>query len=225
MSLFTSTLGAIGSAKDISAFTGPQLVTLYNELTGKQTKKFASVAKGAEQTLKALKVWQSQQPDGASKGGEIADPEDRTYRKDSGRGRIIELASVAGGASFGELKSATKWKDQQIKAAIIRIKGYNGLSVETTGDGDEARVVISGILRTRKAFSFEPKKEQKDHKPGTKRAAVVELLRSDKGATFEQIQQATGWDDRTAYEGIRLIHGYLGYGIRETAEGCIQLYT
>lgn len=222
MNTFASTIGSISSVKDIEALAGAQLVAVHNELTGLTVKKFADKKSGIARTIKAFQTWNSQQK-AAGPQPEVVTPEEhRSYRPDSNRGKVIELASKAGGAKFGDLKQATKWDDAELKAALARIKGYNGLTVVVTGEGDETVVTVSGVLRTRKAFAFEPLKEQKPHKPNTKRAKVLEMLLS--GATFVQIQEATKWDDRTAYEGIRLIHGYLGYGLVEGPDGVIKAY-
>lgn len=78
--------------------------------------------------------------------------------------------------------------------------------------------------RARKVFDLKPKGEIKAHRDGTARAAAVAAL-TGKGATFEEVQKATGWaSHRHAYEGIRLLNTHLGYGIREK-DGVISLYT
>lgn len=51
-------------------------------------------------------------------------------------------------------------------------------------------------------------------RPGTKRGIVVAMLRAEGGATFQEIMGATGWDKKTAYEGVRLINLYLGYELK-----------
>jgi hypothetical protein len=98
--------------------------------------------------------------------------------------------------------------------------------VTTEGEGDDTVVVIVGELRTHKAFAFPPKAEQKTPTPGKKRAKVLEMLLRPEGATLAEIQaEITDWDPRTAYEGVRLIHMQLGYGLRETPDGKVFAYT
>jgi len=58
---------------------------------------------------------------------------------------------------------------------------------------------------------------------GTKRAKIVALL--TKGATFHECMEATGWDQRTCYDGIKLVHKDLGYGLTEDEDGIIELLT
>jgi DNA-binding MarR family transcriptional regulator len=217
---FTSTLGVIANRADIEKLQGQQLVTLYNELTGENLKRFADKKSGQVRLDKAFEIWKKQQ-----RGVEVpADAtEIKTYRPESNRGKVIELASRAGGASFKELMELTKWDASELSASLSRIETYNGLTVKVEGEGDDRRVIVSGVLRTRKAFDFKPKKEQRGVKAETKRAKVLEMLL--KGATFDEVKEANQWDQRTTYEGIRLIHGYVGYGLRETAEGKIQAYT
>lgn len=218
---FASTVGVIASVDDIRALKGAALVTLHNELSNASVKRFGDAKTGMKRTIAAFEAWQGQQTEKAPK---IVTPDNKSYRPDSKRGIIIELASKAGGATRAALKAATKWSDTDLTAAIARVESYNGLTVTKTGEGDEQIVVITGVLRTRKAFAFDAKKEQREHKAGTKRATVLEMLTNNGGATFAQIQEATKWDDRTAYEGIRLIHGYLGYGLRESSTGFITAF-
>lgn len=49
---------------------------------------------------------------------------------------------------------------------------------------------------------------------GTKRAKTLELLNSEKGATFEEVKKVNKWKDKDAYEGIRLLNYYHGYGLK-----------
>ena len=102
--------------------------------------------------------------------------------------------------------------------------------METTMDNEKKPVPESvpqpGVpqARRRKRIVREQGAVLKPHRPGTKRALVVELLTGE-GATFEGVQEAIAeafpggaWDTRTAYEGITLIHTLLGYWIEEDAD-------
>lgn len=74
------------------------------------------------------------------------------------------------------------------------------------------------------SFDFPAKDEIKGHRENTKRAKTLEKLL--KGATFEEIKQLNDWDDRTAYEGIRLLHIKLGYGLSQDPDsGVIKAFT
>jgi hypothetical protein len=64
-------------------------------------------------------------------------------------------------------------------------------------------------------------KEVKAARPGSKRAKALELMRQSKGASFEEIQRECGWERKDAYEGIRLVHYWLGYGL-VTVDGRIH---
>jgi hypothetical protein len=62
----------------------------------------------------------------------------------------------------------------------------------------------------------------KPHRAGTKRALVVEMLTREGGATFLEVQEAIAakfpggeWDDRTCFEGIKLVSVALGYELTE----------
>lgn len=80
-----------------------------------------------------------------------------------------------------------------------------------------------GGTRYRRPFNYPGTGFPKAHRPGTKRALVVELLTGPDGATFEEVQNAVAerfgtaaaWDDRTCTEGIRLISTDLGYRLTQ----------
>lgn len=79
-------------------------------------------------------------------------------------------------------------------------------------------------------FVFPARDEIKGHREGTNRAKLVEMMsrpataERGAGATFEELRAATGWDEKTCYEGTRLVHYYLGYGMRQDADGRITLF-
>lgn len=65
-------------------------------------------------------------------------------------------------------------------------------------------------------FRFAPKeqKEVRAHRDGTSRAKAFALMNTENGATLSEIEKATGWTDpRDLYEGVRLIHFFLGHGL------------
>lgn len=64
-------------------------------------------------------------------------------------------------------------------------------------------------------FVFPAEDEQKAIKPNSARGRALAVLQREGGATFAQVQEATGWNEKRAYEGIRLIHYYSGYGLRQ----------
>lgn len=75
-------------------------------------------------------------------------------------------------------------------------------------------------------FVFPLGPEIKAHRPGTARDKAVQVLSRPEGATFEEVAAATGWDKfKKCYEGIRLLHFYLGYGMRQDEAGRIYLRT
>lgn len=63
-------------------------------------------------------------------------------------------------------------------------------------------------------FRLQPKGSTfKAHREGTHRAKLIQLLSRQNGATFSECQEACDWDKKTTYEGIRLLHSLLGYGL------------
>lgn len=82
-------------------------------------------------------------------------------------------------------------------------------------------------------FNFHPDPDGiKAHREGSKgRAVAIQLLsQKDKdgnvvGATFEEVMKGTGWDEKKAYEGIRLVHFALGWGMKlDNDTGKIRIY-
>jgi hypothetical protein len=65
-------------------------------------------------------------------------------------------------------------------------------------------------------FVFAPEDEVRQAREGTARAKALAILRRDEGATFEEVSAVTGWTEKQTYEGIRIVHYYLGWGLRET---------
>lgn len=64
-------------------------------------------------------------------------------------------------------------------------------------------------------FKFMKRDEIKKVKEGSKRAVLLDLLKREGGATFEECMAATGWNRKDCYEGIRLLHYYVGYGLNQ----------
>lgn len=94
-------------------------------------------------------------------------------------------------------------------------------------NGAEAETEKPKKVRGERAmiFNFPVGKDGiKKHRENTKRATAIGLLLE--GATFEAVQKATGWNRKDAYEGIRLLHYYVGYGIKtDETTGIIKLFT
>lgn len=126
---------------EISKLPTNEILSLFNTATGRTTKKFASRAKGIEQTLRALK----------SNGS--AEPTPKTRRS-------------------------------------------SGMS-----------------------FRLAPKGTVKSPRAGSKRAKVLGLISQPTGALFSTIQAACHWNLKDAYEGIRLLNVFCGYGLWHETEG------
>lgn len=91
-------------------------------------------------------------------------------------------------------------------------------------DGFSPDESSSKAPRRRKAMNWPAKDQIKPHRGGCKRALVVEMLTAEGGATFDEVRDAVNesfpnsgnlWNDRTCYEGIKLINAHLGYGLRQ----------
>lgn len=83
-------------------------------------------------------------------------------------------------------------------------------------------------------FVFPVTDDVKPVRAGTSRAKLVELLSREGGASFDECMN-TVWGDRrdlspekkikATYEGIRLLHYFSGYGLKQDENGNIHLVT
>jgi hypothetical protein len=145
----------------------------------------------------------------------------RTHKPSTNRGKIITLGSREQGVTMAEMRQLTGWVPQQIRSCLRQINDYSGHGVE---ERTPDHFFITGAPRSRKEMSWPARGDIREHRKGTKRATVLEMLRRPEGASFEDVKAACGWNDIQAYEGIKLLHGYLGYGIEEK-DGVIRAYT
>lgn len=150
---------------------------------------------------------------------EVAD-EVRTHKPSTCRGKLIQLGCRPEGVTMREAEELTGWSPAQVRACLRQIHSFSGHGID---EREPNRFYISGSPRSRKELSWPPKSDIRPHRPGTKRALAVELLTRPGGATFEEIRTACGWTKVQAYEGIKLIHAYLGYGISES-DGVIRAF-
>lgn len=81
----------------------------------------------------------------------------------------------------------------------------------------EAAPAVEAEKKDRKTRGFRFKfcrcETIKSVKEGSKRHKLLQLLKSEGGATFEECMAETGWNRKDCYEGIRLLHYYVGYGL------------
>lgn len=69
---------------------------------------------------------------------------------------------------------------------------------------------------------FLPADAQKEPRPGTKRAAIIDMLRKPAGTTVEEIAAATGWSRAVAQSGLYVDVKGSGFGV-ERREGRLHL--
>jgi hypothetical protein len=69
---------------------------------------------------------------------------------------------------------------------------------------------------------FLPADAQKEPRPGTKRAAILDMLRKPAGTTVEEIAAATGWSRAVAQSGLYVDVKGSGWGV-ERREGRLHL--
>lgn len=148
----------IGSKDDLAKVPTPDLLRTYNELSGRNTSKFADRKKA----------------------------EDQTWRM------IVEKILATPQGEKPEPIASDKKQKQGRPPGIIPFR----LPVEKT---------------------------IKTHRPNTKRAKLIEMLSRPQGATFDELRKATNWKKKDCYEGIRLLHYNLGYGLATDDDGTIRL--
>lgn len=68
-------------------------------------------------------------------------------------------------------------------------------------------------------FVFPAESEQKPVREDSARGKALAVLTRKGGGTFAEVQAATGWSEKQAYEGIRLLHYYSGYGLAQEERG------
>ena len=94
---------------------------------------------------------------------------------------------------------------------------------------ESRRPIMLGGVRRRRLMNYPGNgSAPKAHRPGTKRALVVALLTRDEGATFVEVQEGIAaafpggeWDDRTTFEGIKLVSTALGYSLTEDPQTAV----
>lgn len=80
---------------------------------------------------------------------------------------------------------------------------------------------VPRVIGTDQPLAAAPASTIREHRPGTKRAKVINMLR--KGTTIQRIMTSTGWNRVDARSAVRQIHRELGYGIEEGKGGKLLL--
>lgn len=157
-------------------------------------------------------------------------------------------------SNLGEEVRTTRFSDTKtaIKRTWEALEAFDKASDESLGSADKSKVELSERDKQQIAHEAADRQvEKKARKPrgmrfvfpvgdeikpvraGTFRAKLVELFSTGKGATFDEAMAATwgskeGMDEETAkkttYEGIRLLHYYVGYGMKQDADGRITIH-
>ena len=130
-------------------------------------------------------------------------------------------------AVYNELTGKTIKKFRDRATGISRVKPEVELAIKRIEESSNPspRPTRTGKGR-RKLFSIDPSETQRRHREGTKRGALIAMLRDGNGRTFEQVMDHFGWDRNLAYEHIWTVGTYVGWGVREDEEtGYIRLTT
>lgn len=231
--LFESpTLGAITEER-LEELSGLELVALYNELRPEApVKRFSDRKAGLRRVRAALeeRAPAAEPSPGPEPSPAPPQPEERLclpleypihhHRPNTRRGRIIRLMQREEGASIEEMCEATGWSPRELRTTLKLINLHLGHGIE---EDEHGRIHILGRPKDRKPFNLPPGPKIKNHRPGTKRAKVIELLQRPEGASMEEIQEATGWNPAQAFQGVSLINSYVGYGLREDDQGRIYI--
>lgn len=200
----------IKSKADLDGVTNDGLLKFYNSATGKSTTKFASRAKGIEQVwlLIADRVRSSLPAVAATKA-----PTEKPAQQKAPT--IAQKLAAAKAAQTPATKPAPKQKPEKAPKAPKEPK------VKAEKKARKPRGISFNFLAK---AGEDGKADIKKIRPGTKRALIIDLLSRPNGATFDECRKETDWDVKTCYEGIRLLHFYVGYGIEQQGDR-IKLHT
>lgn len=116
-------------------------------------------------------------------------------------------------------KFASRAKGQAQVWAIIEAEVADELvaieAAKAAPAASEEAAPVEKKARKSRGFRFKFCKRDtiKTVKEGSKRYALLQLLKQEGGATFEECMAETGWNRKDCYEGIRLLHYYVGYGL------------
>lgn len=183
----------IKSEADLNRLSAAQLVETHNRYSEKKTERFSDRKAGVRRTWAALQAFVD--GGGAFDLGHF-EPSEEELAKQKPR---------------QEIQEAKKPLELDEPPAPPKPKKADKGEGETRG-------------RPR-GFSFRfplGRDGAKPPKEGSKRFAVLQLLLKPKGATFEEVQDASGWKRTDAYEGIRLLHFANGYRLWQTEDGRIH---
>lgn len=124
---------------------------------------------------------------------------------------------------FGTKSSGVKrvWATVQAENAGPTKKNKDAVPTKKS-DPVPTRPGAEGVGR-RKALQLSSKSEIKGHRDGTKRATAITLMKRTDGATFDEMMEATGWNYKTCYEGVKLVNTYVGYGLQEDETGRVKI--
>jgi len=73
-------------------------------------------------------------------------------------------------------------------------------------------------------FNFPPRPPMRKYRQKTKRAKLIALLNRPQGATFDEIQEDIGWTYRVAFDNVKLLNDYVGFGLSEGEDGRIRIH-
>lgn len=113
-------------------------------------------------------------------------------------------------------KFASRAKGQMQVWALIEAEVAAELAaIEAAKAASEEAAPVEKKARKSRGFRFKFCKRDtiKEVKEGSKRFALLQLLKQEGGATFEECMAETGWNRKDCYEGIRLLYYYVGYGL------------
>lgn len=120
---------------------------------------------------------------------------------------LLRVYNTLTGRSATKFASRSKGVEQTLRALETRRSEQKGSGRRQVREQDAQRRG-AGM-----SFRLPPRAEQKEPRTGSKRARVLELLRRANGALFSEVQAECGWDEKSTYEGIRLLAVFSGFGL------------
>lgn len=209
----------INNVEDINDLKGQSLVDFYNSIPGVNTiKKFSTRLTGLKKTKQAWLACQDEK-EGKKKVPTTTKPKSKSKSKPK------DKATKASDKKPATKKSTAKFKMQFHLNDGISTSEASAIRKRIKAAKELKRLQGSDGVQRRTRWDLPKAKQIRKHRTETNRCKLVHLMSRKSGASFQEMAKATGWDYKTCYEGIKLVHKILGYGIIEDEKGRIYLIT
>lgn len=136
---------------------------------------------------------------------------------------LAELTAIYNQTAVKKIK---KFKDKPtgVRRVLAELANSPKAQDKTASTKSTPRKTKSGEIKS-PSFNLKARKDRSEIRKGSKRARVLQMLQRKNGATIQEVMSDIGWDRKTAFDGIRLIHTKVGYGLKTDDNGRIRATT